>query len=215
MLAPATYTATEGSVSCELLRTCCWEEQRGITQLLKGRIAGVWRKRDMATYVLEVWVTISKKIHRIRKRRPLKAIYTQKDMYNLVISNLRKSWWCLGWSGYKHWASKLFLAVWGLQHLGKLYFMCLCVQQGWIREVLIFPIDSLLLEEGTIWVIVVDGSCCKLPFSSLAVWVSVCVWQLIHVRWRFKYYFQHPSSIGFEATVTCVHETWSVSYWVK
>lgn len=42
------------SVSRELLRTCCWEERRGITQMLKGRVAKVGRRKDMAMQVLKV-----------------------------------------------------------------------------------------------------------------------------------------------------------------
>lgn len=49
--------------------------------MLKGRVAGMGWRRDMATQVLEVWVTISKKIPQEQKEKANKShLYAQRHV---------------------------------------------------------------------------------------------------------------------------------------
>lgn len=47
--------------------------------MLKGGVAGVGRRKDMATEVLEVWETISKKIPQEQKEKAIKShLYSRR-----------------------------------------------------------------------------------------------------------------------------------------
>lgn len=181
-------------MSCELPVSCCWEEWRGKTQMLKGRVAGMEKNKYMATQVLKVWVTISKKIWWEQKEKGIKNNFYSKRHVQLACETSKKelvlSWvWILSKETV---SCSLSLTVLRGAKFHVHLFVCNKITS---KKYCFFLLISFLLEEVTLWLLGGGDSCCK-SLSSLAVWVSVC---LIHGRWGFKCYLQHPPSTGFEA----------------